>query len=110
MSLMPLDELSNEAYANHPSDPVDLKRQAITLLLRPGDCCSLRLGEWPLLMKNWLVSFLERCIPTGEVEALLVSMLITFVCVCSVALNVEKRKPNTNNQRDVFFFALIQLV
>ena len=61
-------------------------------------------------MKNWLVSFLERCIPTGEVEALLVSILITFVCVCSVVLNVEKRKPNTNNQRDVFFFALIQLV
>jgi hypothetical protein len=37
-------------------------------------------------------------------------MLITFVCVCSVVLNVEKRKPTTNNQRDVFLFALIQLV
>ncbi len=33
MSLMPLDEVSIEAYASHPSDPVDLKRQAITLLL-----------------------------------------------------------------------------
>ena len=74
------------------------------------DRCSLRLGEWPLLMKNWLVSFLERCTPTGEVEALSVSMLITFVCVCSVVLNVEKRKPTTNNQRDVFLSALIQLV
>ena len=36
MSLMPLDEVSIEAYANHPSDPVDLKRQAITLLLSLG--------------------------------------------------------------------------
>ena len=61
-------------------------------------------------MKNWLVSFLERCTPTGEVEALSVSMLITFVCVCSVVLNVEKRKLNTNNQGDVFLSALIQLV
>ena len=53
-------------------------------------------------MKNWLVSFLERCIPTGEVEALSVLMLITFACVCSVVLNVEKRKATTNNQHDVF--------
>ena len=36
MSLLSLDEVSNEAYANHPSDPVDLKRQAITLLLSLG--------------------------------------------------------------------------
>ena len=36
MSLMPLDEVSNEAYANHPSDAIDLGRQAITLFLSLG--------------------------------------------------------------------------
>ena len=36
MSLMPLDEVLHEAYATHPSDPVDLGRQTITLLLSLG--------------------------------------------------------------------------
>ncbi|MDC0165433.1 hypothetical protein OAI49_00360 [Synechococcus sp. AH-558-M21] len=36
MSLMPSDEVSIESHANHPSDAIDLGRQAITLFLSLG--------------------------------------------------------------------------
>ena len=67
---------------------------------QPLDGSSLRLAEWPLLMKNWPGFFLARCIRIGEEEVLSVSTLIMCACVCSAVLNGEKQKGTTCNPRD----------